>query len=84
LLLLKIDHVLFRPRENYLTLFKAGFLPKQTKQNTRTAGIYTNTSAMRTLKNKKMTPQIIVSSILAQSKAMKKKCCSDIIPIWNR
>lgn len=42
-----------RPRESYLTLFRAGFRPKHTKQNTRTAGIYTNTSAMRTLKNKK-------------------------------
>lgn len=42
-----------RPRESNLTLFRAGFLPKHTKQNTRTAGIYTKTSAMRTVKNKK-------------------------------
>ena len=34
------------------TLFKTGFLPKQRKQNTKTAGMYTNTSATRTVEEK--------------------------------
>ena len=34
-----------------LTLFKAGFLPKQRNENIKTAGKYTSTSATRTVKN---------------------------------
>ena len=37
-------------KHNDLTFCKAGFLPMQTKQNTKTAGTYTSMSAIRTVK----------------------------------